>query len=147
MMPGSEHIDKAVQVPRRVYVIDDDADVRKSLHFLLATSSVTALPFAEASAFLEQVAMLAPAPILLDLRMPRVDGLQVLAILKDRVIDWPVAVMTAHGDVSLAARAMELGAIEFLEKPFLPATLDQVLTHAFGLLERACAQDTRTPAG
>lgn len=125
---------------RRVYVIDDHPDVRKSLHFLLGVSSITVWPFAEAADFLDQLPGLMPAPILLDIRMPGIDGLQMLAILKEREISWPVIVMTAHGDVKIAVRAMKLGAIEFLEKPFQSDLLDQVLGHAFDVLSQSEAK-------
>lgn len=119
----------------RVYIIDDDSDVRKSLHFLLASSSITAWPFSAAADFLDQLPDLAPAPILLDIRMAEIDGLQLLAILQERAVSWPVIIMTAHGDVAVAVRAMKLGAIEFIEKPFGPGLLDHALNQAFGILE------------
>ena len=121
---------------RRVYIVDDDIDMRKSLHFLLAASSITAWPFSTAADFIDQLPGLMPAPILLDVRMPGIDGLQMLAILEERAINWPVIVMTAHGDVSIAVRAMKLGAIEFLEKPFQADMLDQVLALAFKHLDQ-----------
>lgn len=124
------------QPSRRVYIIDDDSDVRKSLHFLLSSSSITAWPFGAAADFLDQLPDLAPAPILLDIRMPDIDGLQLLAILKERAVSWPVIIMTAHGDVAVAVRAMKLGAIEFIEKPFGPDLLDHALDQAFGILDR-----------
>lgn len=124
---------------RRVYIIDDDSDVRKSLHFLLSASSITAWPFATAADFIEQLHELEPAPILLDIRMAEIDGLELLAILMDRQIGWPVIIMTAHGDVSIAVRAMKLGAIEFIEKPFAPELLKQAINQAFALLEKAQA--------
>lgn len=127
-------LDDALHPHRCVYVIDDDSGIRKSLHFLLASVSIIAWPFAEAIDFLDQLPGLVPAPILLDLRMPRIDALQMLQILKDRGIAWPVIIMTAHGDVTAAVSAMKLGAIEFLEKPFKPAVLDRALEQAFGAL-------------
>lgn len=121
---------------RRVYIIDDDSQIRKSLHFLLASSDIIAWPFASCGDFLEQLADLAPAPILLDIRMPQIDGLQMLEILGERQVPWPVIIMTAHGDVSIAVRAMKLGAIDFVEKPFRPDLLDTVLEQAFTQLDR-----------
>jgi len=119
---------------RHVYIVDDDNDVRKSLHFLLASMSITAWPFATAVDFIDQLPDLTPAPVLLDLRMPIIDGLEVLALLKERAVYWPVVVITAHGDVTVAVRAMKLGAIDFLEKPFAADSLDHALDHAFGIL-------------
>jgi two-component system, LuxR family, response regulator FixJ len=120
---------------RFVYVIDDNSDLRKSLHFLLATSDITAWPFATSEDFFDHLPSLAPGPILLDMRMAGMDGLQTLSALQDRNIRWPVIVMSAHGDIAIAVRAMKLGAIEFLEKPFGPKMLDNALAQAFQNLE------------
>ena len=121
---------------RHVYIIDDDTDVRQSLHFLLASFSINAWPFAQAADFIEQLPSLKPAPVLTDVRMPHIDGLELLAILKEREVDWPVIVMTAHGDVKIAVRAMKLGAIDFLEKPFQPNMLEIMLERAFDLVDQ-----------
>ncbi len=129
--------DNSVQVSRCVYVIDDNADVRKSLHFLLSVSAITAWPFATATDFIEQLPELVPGPILLDVRMPEIDGLEMLSMLKERAVDWPVIVMTAHSDVRIAVGAMKLGAIDFLEKPFKTELLEKVLDHAFELVDQA----------
>ena len=120
---------------RRVYIIDDDSDMRKSLFFLLSALSIKAWPFAESADFVEQLPNLSPAPILLDIRMPVIDGLQLLAILRERELNWPVIVMTAHGNVSIAVRAMKLGATEFLEKPFQLELVEETLDRAFETLK------------
>lgn len=129
-------MDDNTAIPRRVYIVDDDSDVRKSLHFLLSASGITAWPFAAATDFLEQLPNLAPAPILLDIRMADIDGIQLLTMLKERHVSWPVIIMTAHGDVSVAVRAMKLGASEFIEKPFGPDLLENALKQAFEMLEQ-----------
>lgn len=120
---------------RSVYIIDDDTDVRQSLYFLLSSSSIVAWPFASAADFLDQLPALVPGPILLDIRMPGIDGMEMLAILKQREVHWPIIMITAHGDVSIAVRAIKLGALEFLEKPFEPEVLDRTLEIAFGILD------------
>lgn len=131
----------------RVYVIDDDSHVRQSLYFMLSASKIQVWPFASAADFLEQLAILAPAPILLDIRMADIDGLQLLEILKERGIDWPVTILTAHGDVGVAVRAMKLGAIEFLEKPFAAEALEKAIEQAFSLLDHTeNAQSSREQA-
>ena len=120
-----------------VYVIDDNSDLRRSLHFLLSTSNITAWPFSAAEDFLAEIATLAPGAILLDMRMPGMDGLQTLKALHEQNVRWPVIVMTAHGDIAIAVRAMKLGAIEFLEKPFTPEMLDAALAQAFTILSNS----------
>lgn len=125
----------SVSPQRTVYVIDDDDDVRKSLHFLLASAAILAWPFASAEEFLAALPDLAPAPVLLDIRMANIDGMQLLQMVRQRGLVWPVVVMTAHGDVATAVRAMKLGAIEFLEKPFEAAQLESILDQAFAALD------------
>jgi two-component system, LuxR family, response regulator FixJ len=120
-----------------IYIVDDDSDVRKSLYFRLSAYFINIRPFATASDFLEQLPFLVPAPILLDIRMANIDGLQLLEILKERAVHWPVVILTAHGDVGVAVRAMKLGAIEFLEKPFAPEALDQAIALAFAVLDQS----------
>lgn len=120
-----------------IYVVDDDAQVRKSLYFMLSCPSKEVRPFGTAQDFLEQIDFLNPAPILLDIRMADIDGLQLLEILKQRAVLWPVIILTAHGDVGVAVSAMKLGAIEFLEKPFDPEALDHAIDQAFRLLDQS----------
>lgn len=114
-----------------VYVIDDSGEMRRSLHFLLDTMGMRTRPFASAEDFIDSVATLPEAPLLIDLRMPQMDGLQLMQELHTRGLGWPVIFMTAHGDVPVAVRAMKLGAIEFLEKPFEPEALEAALEYAF----------------
>jgi two-component system response regulator FixJ len=120
---------------RAIYVIDDDREVRVSLRFQLSTLGYAAEPFAEAADFLDRLATLRPGVILLDVRMPRIDGMDVLAELGRREVDWPVIVMTGHADVPIAVTAMKRGAVEFLEKPFEEDVLIEALTRSFALLD------------
>ena len=99
-------------------MIDDDRDVRRSLSFMLGAADIRSHPFGSGLDFLDALPDLDPGCILLDLRMPQMDGFQVMDALAERKIDWPVIVMTGHGDVPLAVAAMKLGALDFLEKPF-----------------------------
>jgi two-component system response regulator FixJ len=121
----------------RVYVIDDHSDVRVSLHLLLGTVGIKTWPFANPCDFLEQLFTLPPAPILLDVRMPDLDGVEVLSELARRECTWPVIVMTAHGDVAVAVKLMKLGALEFLEKPFSLEAAVIALNQAYDLLATA----------
>lgn len=118
-----------------LYVIDDDIDVRKSLNVVLATSQITTWPFASPTDFLAQLDTLKPAPVLLDFRMPDLDGVQLLRILREREIFWPVIMMSAHGQIPIAVQAMQLGAIDFLEKPYQIEDLERLLESSFKMLD------------
>ncbi len=117
-----------------VYVIDDESDVRRSLHFLLATIGLKSWPFASAQDFLDNFAGLEPGPVLLDIRMPAMGGLELMTVMRERGVKWPIIVMSAHGDIKVAVQAIKLGAIEFLEKPFGYEALDLSLRAAFAHL-------------
>ncbi len=123
--------------PRRiVHVVDNSGEMRRSLHYLLDTLGIVTRPFASGEDFLDSISILSEAPILLDLRMPQMDGIQLLLELSARDLHWPVIFMTAHGDIPVAVRAMKLGAIEFLEKPFEPEALEGALELAFATIAR-----------
>ena len=117
-----------------VYIIDDESDVRRSLHFLLSTIGLVSWPFACAQDFLDSFGGLEPAPVLLDIRMPAMDGLELMTVMRERGVNWPTIVMSAHGDIKVAVKAIKLGAIEFLEKPFEFEALDLSLQVAFAQL-------------
>jgi two-component system response regulator FixJ len=101
-----------------VHVIDDDDAVRESLAFLLGTADVAVRTYDSAVAFLAALPEIEAGCIVTDVRMPEIDGLELLQCLKDRAVGLPVIVVTGHGDVPLAVEAMKLGAVDFLEKPF-----------------------------
>ena len=114
--------------------MDDDRDVRRSLSFMLGASEIRSHPFASGADFLEAIPDLQPGCVLLDLRMPQMDGFHVMDELQKRSIDWPVIVMTGHGEVPVAVRAMKMGAVDFIEKPFSEEALLTCFTQAFALL-------------
>ena len=119
--------------PRYVHVVDDDRDVRRGLSFMLGAGEFQSRPFASGQDFLDSLPELQPGCILLDIRMPDQDGFQVMEALTARGVEWPVIVMTGHGEVSVAVRAMKMGAVDFLEKPFDEAMLHARLERAFTL--------------
>lgn len=121
--------------PPIVYVVDDDRDVRRSVSFMLGAAEIASYPFASGGDFLEGLGDLRPGCILLDLRMPQLDGFQVMDELARRRIDWPIMIMTGHGEVPVAVRAMKLGAVDFLEKPFSEEALLDCLSRAFRILQ------------
>jgi len=114
----------------QVYLIDDDDSVRRSIGFMLKTSGIQVVAFESGTEFLSRVQGLDPGCILLDVRMPGKDGLEVQAELNERGIIYPVIIMTGHGDVDMAVKAMKAGASDFIEKPFEKATLLSALQHA-----------------
>ena len=122
---------------RIVHLVDDDEAIRRSAGFMLKTSGFQVKSYASGVAFLKEAKEAAPGCILLDVRMPEVDGLEVQQSLRERGIGYPVVVMTGHGDVGLAVQAMKAGAVDFIEKPFEKAVLLSALEEAFARLERA----------
>ena len=101
-----------------VHVVDDEEPVRRSLDFLLRTSGFRVERWADGESFLKGAKRDQPACVLLDIRMPGMDGLQVQEEMARRGLNLPVIVLTGHGDVATAVRAMQAGAVDFLEKPF-----------------------------
>ena len=100
-----------------VYVIDDDVAVRRSLQFLLSTAGFTSWPFSCAFDFLDNLPNLRPAPILLDINMPEIGGMDLMSELTNREIKWPVIAMTGHANIPVAVQAIKNGAVDLLEKP------------------------------
>jgi len=99
-----------------VHVVDDDVAVRKSLSFLLASDGLAVRLYETATAFLAADAR--TGCVVTDVRMPEMDGIELLRQLSKRAMSLPVIVMTGHADVPLAVEAMKEGAVDFLEKPF-----------------------------
>lgn len=104
----------------RVYVIDDDAAMRDSLDFLLGSAGFNVRLFETAQVFLNELPNLAIGCVVTDIRMPGMDGMELLRQLNSisNARRLAVIVMTGHGDIPLAVEAMKLGALDFLEKPF-----------------------------
>ena len=103
---------------RRVYIVDDDEAVRDSLSVLLESKAFAVKSFASAVEFLAAASSLQPGCVIVDIRMPEMDGLELQQHLIDRSLDFPLIVITGHGDVPVAVRAMKAGAVDFIEKPF-----------------------------
>jgi two-component system response regulator FixJ len=101
-----------------VHLIDDDEDVRRALAFLLGTAGLAVKVYESPVSFLSAFKDGDKSVILSDVRMPEMDGLELLRRLKDRKSSCPVIIMTGHADVSMAVEAMKLGAVDFIEKPF-----------------------------
>ena len=103
---------------RQVYLADEDDAIRRSPSFMLKTGGYWVETFTSSVDFLKTARGLDPGCVLLDVRMPEIDGLTVQAEMKTHGIALPVIVMTEHGGVTVAVAAMKAGAVDFLETPF-----------------------------
>ena len=121
------------QVPL-VHVVDDEEAVRRSLLFLLRTAGYGVEQWSGGEEFLKGVDRNTRACVLLDVRMPKMDGLEVQTELARRGLLLPVIVLTGHGDVGTAVKAMQGGAVDFLEKPFEREALLRALDMGFAQL-------------
>jgi two-component system response regulator FixJ len=101
-----------------VHVVDDDEAVRRSLAMLLGSFGLSAETYASAEDLLERLAGLALGCLVVDIRMPGMNGLELQEELTRRGCRLPVVVVTGHADVGLAVRAMKAGAVDFIEKPY-----------------------------
>jgi two-component system, LuxR family, response regulator FixJ len=130
-----------VPAERLVYVVDDDEAVRESLSALLEANSYTVRTFELARDFLDAAPTLRPGCLVADIRMPEMDGLQLQRELTARAFKFPLIVITGHGDVPLAVRAMKVGAIDFIEKPFAAAAMVASVNAALARLAAATRED------
>lgn len=128
---------------RLVYLVDDDDAVRRSAGFMLKTSGFEVESFASGIEFLRSVKGAEPGCILLDVRMPGMDGLEVQRELNHLGVAMPVIVLTGHGDVNVAVTAMKAGALDFIEKPFEKVVLLSALEEGFAQIERSDRTVTR----
>jgi FixJ family two-component response regulator len=108
---------------RALHLVDDDPAVRRSVGFMLKTSGYQVQSYETGVDLLKAAGDLANGCVLPDIRMPGMDGLEVQEMLQQKGVTLPVVIMTGHGDVALAVRAMKAGVVDFVEKPFKKATL------------------------
>jgi two-component system, LuxR family, response regulator FixJ len=127
----------AVETQYKVFVVDDDAAVRDSLDALLLALSYETECFDSGIAFLEACEEVCQGCVLLDIRMPDMNGMEILVRLRDRRPDLPVIMITGHGDVSMAVRAMKSGAVDFIEKPIREDALVESVEAAMQIARRA----------
>ena len=128
-----------------VFLIDDDPGIRDSLSLLLSLKGVRTQPFANAESFIETYRPEWTGCVLTDLRMPGMTGLELQSMLRERGVQVPVVVLTAHGDVATARTALKNGAFDFLEKPVDDTMLLDVLRNALRAdRERRLAATTRS---
>ena len=125
-----------------VHVIDDDEAARQSLTFLLGTSQFVARAHESAKAFLDALPAIESGCVITDVRMPDIDGIELLRRLRNQKIGWPVIVITGHADVPLAVEAIKQGAADFIEKPYDAEVLLEAVKSAFSSFERGAKRES-----
>jgi two-component system, LuxR family, response regulator FixJ len=119
-----------------VHIIDDDDSVRRSASFMLKHAGYRVESYVSGPDFLKEAKSAERGCVLLDVRMPGMDGLEVQQEMLRRGIDMPVVILTGHGDVAIAVKAMRAGAANFIEKPYEKEVLLQAIEEAYLRLER-----------
>jgi two-component system response regulator FixJ len=139
----------ALTQDRCVYVVDDDEAVRDSLSLLLASEGYAVASFGLAREFLTGASALPAGCVIADIRMPGMDGLELRERLAAAGLDFPMIVITGHGDVPIAVKAMKAGVVDFIEKPFSTAAILESVKIAFARLYPTILQDwpLSEPAG
>lgn len=120
-----------------VFIVEDDDAVRASLAALLEAAKYRTVAFETGTAFLDFPHPEAGACVVLDVKMPGVDGLEVQRRLNEHSVNLPVVIVTGHGDVSMAVRAMQAGAVDFIEKPIKRARLLTAVARAVAIARSA----------
>ena len=126
-------------VKQRVFIVDDDEAVRDSISILLETLNIPSVTFASASDFLDAHDGSFVGCLVLDIRMPGMNGLELQDRLQEIGAHLPIVFVTGHGDIPMAVEAMKKGAVDFIRKPFRDQELIDRIQQAFGLeaIERA----------
>jgi two-component system response regulator FixJ len=132
-----------VEAARTVHLVDDDEAIRRSASFMLRTSGYRVKTYASGVELLRIGRSVSPGVVLMDVRMPEMDGLEVQRALKKEGVLLPVIVMTGHGDVTVAVEAMKNGAIDFIEKPFEKKTLIASIEDGFARIEQSGRRHAR----
>ena len=116
-----------------VFVVDDDIEFAKSVQFLLSSVNLPVRLFNSAESFLGEIKSDDEGCVLIDVRMPGMSGLEVQHSLVDIAPNLPIIIMTAHGDIEMAVRAMKDGAMDFIQKPFNDQKLIDLINKAMKL--------------
>lgn len=127
-------------LPTLVHLVDDDASVRAALEDLLASVGLTTRSYVSAADFLDHAQFDVPGCLVLDVRMPGMNGLDLQQELQRRGLALPIIFITGHGDIPMSVRAMKQGALEFLTKPFRDQDLLDAIDQALRKAQDAHAQ-------
>jgi len=118
-----------------IFIIDDDDAVRLSLQAMLGACGYETESFESGVHFLNRPRNGLEGCILLDVRMPDINGLEILKILKKESCAVPVIIITGHGDIKMAVQAMQIGAVDFIEKPFTKEAILDAIEQASQLVK------------
>lgn len=119
----------------RVYAVDDDPDMLESLGWLLSGAGVDCRCFGQGDVFLEEADFSAPACLILDVRMPKMNGFDVFKVVQERAPDMPVIFVTANGELPMAVDVLRRGAYHFIEKPYDPSDMVKLVKEAYSAAE------------
>ncbi|MBK5968826.1 DNA-binding response regulator [Thiorhodovibrio winogradskyi] len=117
----------------KAFIVDDDADVCDAIALLMSSVGIASESYGSAWAFLSCFDPRRRGCLILDVRMPDMSGLELQDRLAEQPIHPPVIIITGHGDVPMAVRAVKRGAVDFLEKPFNDTVLLEAVQRAFAL--------------
>jgi two-component system response regulator FixJ len=126
-----------------VHVVDDDDGVRRSVAFMLKHAGYRVESHISGVEFLKSVKLAERGCVLLDVCMPQIDGLVVQQEMAARGIDMPVVILTGHGDIAAAVKAMRAGAVNFLEKPYEKEDLLHAIEEALIRIDRSDDRDMK----
>lgn len=126
-----------------VHIVDDDDSVRRSAAFMLKHAGYRVESHVSGVEFLKDAKSAERGCVLLDVRMPEMDGLQVQQEMAARGIDMPVVILTGHGDIALAVKAMRGGAVNFIEKPYEKEEFLRAIEEAYTRLDRSHDRDMK----
>ncbi|MEV0636053.1 response regulator [Streptomyces sp. NPDC050619] len=126
-----------------VYILDDDEELSESLAWLLESVGIRSERFRDARTFLRSYDRGRPACLVLDVRMPELSGFDVQELLNETGAPLPVVFVSAHGDIRMSVRALQGGAVDFLEKPYDPQHLLDVVQNARRTARERFARETR----
>ena len=128
---------------KTVHLVDDDEAIRHSASYMMRHAGYTVKTYQDGVTFLEEVSPQDTGCVLLDVRMPVMDGLAVQKEMATQGIAMPVIILTGHGDVPVAVEAMKSGAIDFLEKPYEKAALLNAIETGFAAIQNQDSQNRR----
>ncbi|MCA9093499.1 MAG: response regulator transcription factor [Planctomycetaceae bacterium] len=124
-----------------VFIVDDDPAIVDSLRYLLEQNGYPVESYPSGEDLFRSISPETIGILVLDVRMPGIDGMQVLEILRSKKFLVKTIMITGHGDIPMTVRAIKGGAVEFLEKPFYPETLLQAIEDAATIIENGQDDD------